>query len=184
MGEGGRGRKFTCLKYFLMSSNAFGLMIGIFLVLFGMAYKEESFPGGYKGKETSGIAGVFIFVTLIGYCGVSINSAILINLSLLHTPLLFLLCHLFSRLPCLLPNMTSSCLLFPKWGSSFPFSPDLPLRLFDYLLLHGSIFPYLCTAFWYLDNPPFFIMVLEEVEMLRVKGEKGDDRLSFFFLAE
>ena len=66
------GRKFQCLKYFLMSSNAFGLMIGIFLVLFGMAYQDQTFPGGYSGKETSGIAGVFIFITLVGYCGVSI----------------------------------------------------------------------------------------------------------------
>lgn len=64
-----RGKKFGCLKYFMMSSNAFGVMIGIFLVLFGMAYPEESFPGGYRGKETAGIAGVFIFFTLIGYCG-------------------------------------------------------------------------------------------------------------------
>lgn len=85
----GRGKKF--LKYFLMSSNAFGLMIGIFVVLFGMAYPGESrhisschnfdpdvprlsdvgFPGGHKGKETAIYASVFIFFTLIGYCGVS-----------------------------------------------------------------------------------------------------------------
>lgn len=51
--------------------NAFGLMIGIFVVLFGMAYQEAEFPGGYKGKETAIIAGVFMFFTLIGYCGVS-----------------------------------------------------------------------------------------------------------------
>lgn len=68
----GRGKKFSILKYFLMSSNAFGLMIGIFLVLFGMAYPTEDFPGGYKGKETAIIAGVFMFFTLIGYCGVSL----------------------------------------------------------------------------------------------------------------
>jgi hypothetical protein len=67
----GRGRKFGILKYFLMSTNAFGLMIGIFLVLFGMSYPEEDFPGGYKGRETAVIACIFIFFTLIGYCGVS-----------------------------------------------------------------------------------------------------------------
>lgn len=64
-----RSKKLGCLKYFMMSSNAFGVMIGIFLVLFGLAYPEEKFPGGYQGKETAGIAGVFIFFTLIGYCG-------------------------------------------------------------------------------------------------------------------
>lgn len=53
-------------QYFLMSSNAFGIMLGIFLVLFGLAYPDEQFPGGYRGKETAGIAGVFIFFTLIG----------------------------------------------------------------------------------------------------------------------
>lgn len=68
----GRGKKFSILKYFLMSSNAFGLMIGIFLVLFGMSYPEEDFPGGYKGRETAIIAAVFMFFTLIGYCGVSL----------------------------------------------------------------------------------------------------------------
>ncbi|KAI1280636.1 hypothetical protein HDE_13581 [Halotydeus destructor] len=64
-----RIRKLGCLKYFMMSSNAFGVMIGIFLVLFGLAYPTVKFPGGYHGKETSIIAGVFIFFTLIGYCG-------------------------------------------------------------------------------------------------------------------
>lgn len=38
-------------------------------VLFGMAYPEESFPGGYKGKETAGISAFFIVFTLIGYYG-------------------------------------------------------------------------------------------------------------------
>jgi hypothetical protein len=68
----GRGKKFKILKYFLMSSNAFGLMIGIFLVFFGMAYPEENFPGGYKGRQTAAIAGGLILLALIGYCGVSI----------------------------------------------------------------------------------------------------------------
>jgi len=71
MAERLRGRRYDVLKYFLMSSNAFGVMIGIFLVLFGMSYPKESFPGGYQGKETAAIAGVFILFTLIGYCGVS-----------------------------------------------------------------------------------------------------------------
>ena len=67
----GRGKKFLILKYFLMSSNAFGSMIGIFLVLFGISYPREKFPGGYRGQETAAIAGGFIFFSLIGYCGVS-----------------------------------------------------------------------------------------------------------------
>ena len=38
-------------------------------VLFGTAYPEENFPGGYKGKETAGISAFFIVFTLIGYYG-------------------------------------------------------------------------------------------------------------------
>lgn len=49
--------------------NAFGIMLGIFVVLFGLAYPEENFPGGYRGKETAGISGFFIVFTLIGYYG-------------------------------------------------------------------------------------------------------------------
>ncbi|KAI1280637.1 hypothetical protein HDE_13582 [Halotydeus destructor] len=52
-----------------MACNAFGIMLGIFVVLFGLAYPEENFPGGYKGKETAGISGFFIIFTLIGYYG-------------------------------------------------------------------------------------------------------------------
>ena len=72
----GRGKKFLILKYFLMSSNAFGSMIGIFLVLFGISYPREKFPGGYRGQETAAIAGGFIFFSLIGYCGVSRESGV------------------------------------------------------------------------------------------------------------
>ena len=72
----GRGKKFLILKYFLMSSNAFGSMIGIFLVLFGISYPREKFPGGYRGQETAAIAGGFIFFSLIGYCGVSFSFSV------------------------------------------------------------------------------------------------------------
>lgn len=33
-----------CVKYSLMACNAFGIMLGIFVVLFGLAYPEENFP--------------------------------------------------------------------------------------------------------------------------------------------
>lgn len=59
------------MKYALMVINSFGVLLGFFIVLFGMSYPEEDFPGGYKGKETAMFAGVFIFFSLIGYCGVS-----------------------------------------------------------------------------------------------------------------
>ncbi|RWS27019.1 hypothetical protein B4U80_06304 [Leptotrombidium deliense] len=52
-----------------MACNAFGIMLGIFVVLFGVSYPEVGFPGGYTGKTTACISGVFIFFTLIGYCG-------------------------------------------------------------------------------------------------------------------
>lgn len=52
-----------------MACNAFGIMLGIFVVLFGMSYPEEKFPGGYRGKTTAAISIVMIFFTLIGYCG-------------------------------------------------------------------------------------------------------------------
>ncbi|RWS07203.1 hypothetical protein B4U79_02093 [Dinothrombium tinctorium] len=61
--------RICCLKYSLMACNAFGIMLGIFVVLFGVSYPDVDFPGGYKGKTTAGISGVFIFFTLIGYCG-------------------------------------------------------------------------------------------------------------------
>lgn len=123
----GRGRKFTCLKYFLMSSNAFGLMIGIFLVLFGMAYKEESFPGGYKGKETSGIAGVFIFVTLIGYCGVSFISSLSILNQYSHSLSLFRI-------------LTVEFSPFLSPFSSFPLSFSLASPHRDYLVGNLCLF--------------------------------------------
>ena len=37
--------KFCCLKYSLMACNAFGIMLGIFVVLFGISYPDEGFPG-------------------------------------------------------------------------------------------------------------------------------------------
>lgn len=62
-------KQVCCIKYSLMACNAFGIMLGIFVVLFGISYPEENFPGGYKGKETAGISGFFIIFTLIGYYG-------------------------------------------------------------------------------------------------------------------
>lgn len=62
-------RQVFCVKYSLMACNAFGLMMGLFVVLFGMSYPEEKFPGGYQGKATAGISGFFIIFTLIGYYG-------------------------------------------------------------------------------------------------------------------
>ena len=62
-------KQVCCVKYSLMACNAFGIMLGIFVVLFGISYPEEGFPGGYKGKETAGISGFFIIFTLIGYYG-------------------------------------------------------------------------------------------------------------------
>lgn len=70
-GRNGGLQRLKCMKYTLMVVNSFGVLLGFFIVLFGMAYKEEVFPGGYKGKETAIFAGVFIFFSLIGYCGVS-----------------------------------------------------------------------------------------------------------------
>lgn len=64
-----RKNKFLCVKYFLMASNAFGVMLGIFVVLFGLAYSMETFPGGYKGRTCAIASVVFIFFALIGYCG-------------------------------------------------------------------------------------------------------------------
>lgn len=61
--------KFCCVKYSLMACNAFGIMLGIFVVMFGLAYPEENFPGGYRGKESAGISGFFIIFTIIGYYG-------------------------------------------------------------------------------------------------------------------
>lgn len=61
--------KFMCVKYFLMACNAFGMMLGIFVVLFGLAYSAEIFPGGYKGRTCAIVSVVFIFFALIGYCG-------------------------------------------------------------------------------------------------------------------
>ncbi|RWS28119.1 hypothetical protein B4U80_02610 [Leptotrombidium deliense] len=63
-----RTRRFSCMKYFLMASNAFGVMIGVFVVLFGIAYPKERFPGGYTGKQCAIFSCVFIFFTLFGYC--------------------------------------------------------------------------------------------------------------------
>lgn len=62
-------KQLCCVKYSLMACNAFGIMMGIFVVLFGLSYPEEKFPGGYRGKETAGISGFFIIFTLIGYYG-------------------------------------------------------------------------------------------------------------------
>lgn len=62
-------KNFKCLKYSLMVINSFGLIIGVFVVLFGLAYPVVKFPGGHTGKETAMFAGVFIFFSLIGYCG-------------------------------------------------------------------------------------------------------------------
>jgi len=67
---------FVCIKYFLLASNAFGMMLGIFVVLFGLAYSMETFPGGYKGRTCAIISVVFIFFALIGYCGAHLNKII------------------------------------------------------------------------------------------------------------
>jgi len=69
MNQGDMTKQVCCIKYSLMACNAFGIMMGIFVVLFGMSYPEENFPGGYNGKSTAGIAGFFIVFTLIGYYG-------------------------------------------------------------------------------------------------------------------
>lgn len=64
-----KNKVFWCTKYALMACNAFGIMLGIFVVLFGISYPEEVFPGGYKGKTTALISSVVMLFTLIGYCG-------------------------------------------------------------------------------------------------------------------
>lgn len=69
MEDGELTKQVCCVKYSLMACNAFGIMLGIFVVLFGISYPEVGFPGGYKGKETAGISGFFIIFTLIGYYG-------------------------------------------------------------------------------------------------------------------
>ena len=57
------------IKFSLMACNAFGIMLGIFVVLFGISYPDVGFPGGYTGRETAAISGFFIAFTLIGYYG-------------------------------------------------------------------------------------------------------------------
>ena len=81
-GGAGATQRLKCMKYLLMVINSFGVLLGFFIVLFGMAYPRVSFPGGYTGEETAMFAGVFIFFSLIGYCGVCPASAL--------TPLLIL----------------------------------------------------------------------------------------------
>lgn len=71
-GANGSTKRLKCIKYLLMVINSFGVLLGFFIVLFGLAYPTVSFPGGYMGKETAMFAGVFIFFSLIGYCGVSL----------------------------------------------------------------------------------------------------------------
>lgn len=62
--------KFFCFtKYAFMACNAFCIMLGIFVVLFGISFPEEIFPGGFKGKTSAGISAIIIFFTMIGYCG-------------------------------------------------------------------------------------------------------------------
>lgn len=73
-GNGSQMRNLKCMKYSLMVINSFGVLLGVFIVLFGLAYPLVPFPGGYTGKETAMFAGVFIFFSLVGYCGVSISS--------------------------------------------------------------------------------------------------------------
>ena len=68
--------RFVCIKYFLLASNAFGVMLGIFVVLFGLAYSMETFPGGYKGRTCAIISVVFILFALIGYCGTHLNKIV------------------------------------------------------------------------------------------------------------
>ena len=69
-GANGSTQRLKCMKYSLMVINSFGVLLGFFIVLFGLSYPTVDFPGGYKGKETAMFAGVFIFFSLIGYCGV------------------------------------------------------------------------------------------------------------------
>lgn len=69
-GSGGSNQRLKCMKYLLMVINSFGFLLGFFIVLFGLAYPDILFPGGYTGKETAMFALVFIFFSLVGYCGV------------------------------------------------------------------------------------------------------------------
>lgn len=64
-----KSKIFCCTKYALMACNAFCIMLGIFVVLFGISFPEEVFPGGFKGKTSAGISAIVIFFTMIGYCG-------------------------------------------------------------------------------------------------------------------
>lgn len=67
----GGTRNLKCMKYSLMVINSFGVLLGFFIVLFGIAYKDAKFPGGYDGRKTAMLAGFFIFFSIIGYCGAS-----------------------------------------------------------------------------------------------------------------
>jgi hypothetical protein len=69
----GSTQKLKCMKYSLMIINSFGVLLGFFIVLFGMSYPTVEFPGGYTGKETAMFAIVFIFFSSVGYCGVSVS---------------------------------------------------------------------------------------------------------------
>ena len=48
------------------------------LVSFSHWRSEEAFPGGYTGRDTAIISSVFIFFTLIGYCGVSVCVCVIV----------------------------------------------------------------------------------------------------------
>ena len=60
--DGGGGgtppQRLKCMKYSLMVINSFGVLLGFFIVLFGMAYPRVPFPGGYTGEETAMFAGL------------------------------------------------------------------------------------------------------------------------------
>ncbi|RWS10951.1 hypothetical protein B4U79_08402, partial [Dinothrombium tinctorium] len=50
-------------------SEVFINVIGVFVVLFGLAYSNVAFPGGYRGHDTAIFAGFFILFSFLGYCG-------------------------------------------------------------------------------------------------------------------
>lgn len=61
--------KTRCLKFSLMVCNSFGIVIGFFVVLFGLAYSGVTFPGGFNGHDTALFAIGFILFSFVGYCG-------------------------------------------------------------------------------------------------------------------
>ncbi|RWS28254.1 hypothetical protein B4U80_05841 [Leptotrombidium deliense] len=67
--NGNNNKNTRCLKFSLMVCNSFGIVIGVFVVLFGLAYSTVTFPGGYDGNNTAIFASFFILFSFVGYCG-------------------------------------------------------------------------------------------------------------------